>query len=251
MAETAGDPTPQLTIVPNRLLILGDSLAMGAAEVSNSDVVSFVSPAYPEMLRTLFPQLDIVSSCGVRYDTNVALKQIPQLLQTHRPAAVLLAVGGSDVDVDWRKTILSNGKRNRSRVSLEDYEKNLREIVRFVSRAGVKPILVECTSCDMAMRGAYFGKLSGVDVPAIIAAGGGQETNDARVSRYREALRRVAGELRIEFVAFPPALATEDPHIIYTEDGVHLSVAAHRHLAAAFAIAIRHAFELRDGTAVA
>jgi lysophospholipase L1-like esterase len=251
MEEDAGTVLSNQPVIPNRLLIVGDSLAMGAAEVSNSDVTSFITPAYPELLRALFPKLDIIEISGVRYDTNVARKQLPDLLQAHRPAVVLLAVGGSDVDPDWRKAILSNGKRSRSRVSLEDYEKNLRAIIALIKAAKATPILIEGTSSCVAMRGVYLGRLSGIDVSAMIAAGGGQKVNDDRVEHYRETVRRIAAELEVDIAPCPPALATEDPHSIYTADGVHLLPAAHRHLSAAYAAVIRRAFDLRDDSAVA
>ncbi len=251
MLPNGGDNPESPPIVPNRLLIMGDSLAMGAAEVSNLDITAYVSPAYPDLLRQLLPQLEIICIGGVRYDTNVAIKQLPELLQIHHPAVVLVAVGGSDVDLDWRKAILSNGKRSRSRVSLEDYQKNLRAIVALVKAAGARPILTESTSSHLAMRGDYYGKLSGLDVNAMIAEGGGQAANDVRVERYRVAVGHIASELGVDLIPCPPALATDDPHVIYTSDGVHLSVAAHRHLAATYAEVIRNAFPLREGSAVA
>jgi lysophospholipase L1-like esterase len=251
MAEVGGADFSHHQVVANRLLIVGDSLAMGAAEVSGNDVTRFVSPAYPDLLRQLLPQLDIVLTCGVRHDSNTVRKQLPELLQTHRPAVVLVAIGGSDADLDWRKAILSNGKHSRSRVSLADYEKNLRSIVAATKSAGARPILVEGTSSCMAMRGTYLSRLSGLDVNAMVAAGGGQEANDSRVEPYRQTVRRVAAELDVAAVACPSGLATEDPHVIFTEDGVHLSVVSHRLLAAAYADAIRRAFDLRNDSAVA
>jgi lysophospholipase L1-like esterase len=238
-------------VVANRLLIVGDSLAMGAAEVSGKEATRFISPAFPDLLRTLLPQLDIVLVCGVRFDTNTVRTQIASLLEAHRPAVVLVAVGGSDADLDWRKAILSNGKRSRSRVSVEDYEKNLRQIVATIKAAGVKPILVEGTSSNVDMRGEYLGRLSGLDVMSMMVAGGGQETLDRRVEPYRQTVRRIGAELNVDVAPAPAGLATEDPRIIFTEDGVHLSVVAHRMLGAAYADAIRRAFDLRDGAAVA
>ena len=250
MVEEGGNNLPSRSIVANRLLIVGDSLAMGAAEVSNADVVRFISPAFPDLLRTMLPQLDIVLSCGVRHDTDTARKHLPGLLETHRPAVVLFAVGGSDVDLDWRKAILSNGRRTRSRVSIGDYQNNLRGLVATTRAAGAKPILIEGTSSCLAIRGIYLGRLSGLDVNAMIAAGGGQETNDVRVEKYRETVRRVAAELDADLIPSPGVLASEDPDIIFTEDGVHLSVFAHRFLAAAYATGIRRALGLPADSAV-
>jgi lysophospholipase L1-like esterase len=238
-------------VVANRLLIIGDSLAMGAAEVSGNDVTQFISPAYPDLLRSLLPQLEIILTCGVRHDTETTRKQLSPLLETHRPAVVLIAVGGSDCDLDWRKAILSNGKRSRSRVKLEDYEKNLRAIVAAAKAAGTKPILIEGTSSCLEMRGIYLGRLSGLDVSSMIAAGGGQEANDVRVESYRQIVRRVGAELEVEVVPAPAGLLSEDPHAIFTEDGVHLGLLAHRLLAASYADAIRRAFDLRNDSAVA
>jgi lysophospholipase L1-like esterase len=232
-------------------LILGDSLAMGAAEVSNNDVTRFISPAYPDLLRTLLPQLDIVLNSGVRHDSSTAIAQLPALLETQSPAVVLVAIGGSDVDLDWRKAILSNGRRNRSRVSIADYEKNLRGIVAVITAAGAKPILIEGTSSCLEMRANYFRKLSGLDVAAMILAGGGQEVNDRRVEQYREIVRRVGAELQVDVAPSPSGLASENPNIIFTEDGVHLSVVAHRLLATTYADAIRRAFGFREDSAVA
>jgi lysophospholipase L1-like esterase len=249
MSQDAGEDIPP--IVANRLLIVGDSLAMGAAEVSNTDVTRFITPAFPDLLRTLLPQLEIIVTSGVRYDTDVAVKQLPDLLKLHRPAVVFAAVGGSDCDLDWRKAILSNGKRSRSRVSLENYEKNLRQIVALIRAAGAKPILAEGTSCSIEMRGIYYTRLSGIDVTAMTIAGGGQQTNDTRVEQYRQTVRRVAADLQVPLAPSPSPLATEDPHVIFTEDGVHLSVIAHRHLAATYADVLRRALDIHAGSAVA
>jgi lysophospholipase L1-like esterase len=251
MAEEGASNSANHPVVSNRLLIVGDSLAMGAAEVSGNEVTHFISPAYPDLLRQMLPQLDIVLTCGVRHDSSTVRGQLPGLLQTHRPAAVLVAIGGSDADLDWRKAILSNGKRTRSRVSLEDYEKNLRCIVAQAKDAGAKPILVEGTSSCVEMRGDYLSKLSGLDVKGMIVAGGGQETLDRRVEPYRQTLRRVAADLDANLVPVPTGLVSEDPHIIFTQDGVHLSAAAHRLLAAAFASVIRRTFDLPDDSAAA
>jgi hypothetical protein len=211
MAPQAGEHIFDHAVVANRLLIVGDSLAMGAAEVSNTDVTRFISPAFPDLLRTLLPQLEIILVSGVRYDTNVARKQLPELLKLHRPSVVLAAVGGSDCDLDWRKAILSHGKRSRSRVSLDDYEKNLRAIVEITRAAGARPILVEGTSSNIPMRGQYFTRISGLDVNAMVIAGGGQQSNDVRVENYRQVVRRVAASTATDLCLSPPGLASEDP----------------------------------------
>jgi len=83
-APLTGRPVPPGATV----LALGDSLTAGAGAEAGE--------AYPEVLASLTGWA--VVNAGVGGDTSAqALARLPALLETHRPALVLLGIGGNDL----------------------------------------------------------------------------------------------------------------------------------------------------------
>jgi lysophospholipase L1-like esterase len=215
---------------------------MGASEVQGNKAVSFVAPAYPDILRDALPTVDMVVDCGVSRITTTVCDRIDALLHTHRPAVVLVAVGGNDADCDWRRLVMSDGKIAHNRVKLETYESNLRKIVGQIASSGARAILTEPSNQCLAMRGPYLSRLSNRDVTAMIDAHGGQAECDRRLTGYRQAVARVAIDTGSELVSCAVDIADHDPQEILCEDGVHLSAIAHRHLATSYAASLSKMF---------
>ena len=214
-----------------KLLIMGDSISLGVAELRINEIVGYVQPAYTDILRKDLLDVEIVIDADIHRTTSATLGVVDGLLSSHRPNAVLLMLGGNDADVEWRRFVISDGRIARSRVKLETYAANLEALARRVRNAGGLPVLTDMPNHNLATRGPYLSMLSGKDVTGMIAAGGGQETSDAGLQLYRNAAARVAQDLNCPFVAYGENLRHYPLEKMSGVDGVHPSAMAHQLIA--------------------
>lgn len=111
-------PKPSALAAGSTVLALGDSLTSG--------VGAEAAAAYPAVLQEL-TGWQVVNG-GISGDTTAqALARLPDLLQTHQPALVIVGLGGNDF------------LRQMSASAAKD---NLREICRTASAAGAQVLLV-------------------------------------------------------------------------------------------------------------
>lgn len=215
-----------------KLLIVGDSISLGVAELRVSEIVGYVSPVYTDILRSEMPNVDIHVDADIHRTTGNALAIVDSLLEHHRPEVALIMLGGNDVDVEWRRFVISSGRIVRNRVPVETYAENLEAIARKTHAAGVWPVLTDMPNHFLAVRGPYLSALSGKDVAAMIAATGGQEHSDAGLQVYREAAAQVAGRVGCSFVDYGQTLHEQPLAAMSGTDGVHPSARAHQIIAA-------------------
>jgi lysophospholipase L1-like esterase len=217
------DDTPQL-----KLLILGDSISLGASEIRGSEVVSRVATSYVELLRDAFPQLKIIVDADTHRTTTLGVKAIDALLASHRPDVVLVLLGGNDGDIDWRRFVLSNGTVIRSRTTVETYEQNLRQLAGKILAAGATPMLADMPNQHLELRGPYISSLAGKDVCEMIERSGGQAVNDAERARYLHCAQRLADELSIPLARYGQEMDRHPGREMVGIDGAHPSDAGHR-----------------------
>src|ERR1700677_4592992 len=105
----------------SKLLIIGDSISLGVAEIRGNDVIDRVATSYVDLLRAALIGVEILVDADTHRTTSVACKNIDALLATHRPDVLLIMLGGNDGDIDWRRFVLSNGVVIRSRNTVEAY----------------------------------------------------------------------------------------------------------------------------------
>lgn len=218
-----------------RLLIVGDSITLGVAQLRGEQIDAYVDRCYLDILREKLPGLDIRMDAETHRTTTEALRLIDGLLRQHQPTMVLLMLGGNDVDVQWKRFVISQGRIVRSRVSLEHYTNNLQALVRKVLDFGATPILTDMPNHCLALRGPYLSKLSGKNVTAMIAAHGGQPVSDAGLVEYRLAAERIARAVDCPFVSYGTALSRQPPLTVSSLDGVHPNSQAHIIIAAELA----------------
>ncbi len=213
------------------LLIIGDSISLGVAELRINDIVGSVHPSYTELIADGLPGVRIHVDADIHRTTVNALPILEQLLLTHKPDAVLIMLGGNDADVEWRRFVISGGRIGRSRVKVETYEHNLETLAGKVKAAGAIPVLTDMPNHYLAVRGPYLSHLSGKDVTAMIAANGGQERSDVGLQHFRLAAARVAERMACPLVDYGQALHMQPPEQMCGPDGVHPSRQAHEIIA--------------------
>lgn len=223
---------PELLNLHQSLLVIGDSIALGAAEVRGSQVLEYVQPTCIDLLKAAMPSLEVTVDGEVSRTSASVRVEIDKLIERHQPKRALLMVGGSDADLDWRRFVVTNGEVARSRVPVEKYESNLRLICDKLIAAGATPILMDMPNHHFVLRGPYVSKLAGKDIMPMLERGGGQAESDRHLVLYRAAVSRVANDLGLQLVKFGKALEAYPAEAMLTHDGTHPSAAAHRVIAA-------------------
>lgn len=219
--------------MPQRLLILGDSISLGVAEVRGNDVVDRVQTSYVDVLRGALSEVDIVVDADIHRTTSVACKNIDTLLATHRPNVVLIMLGGNDGDIDWRRFVLSNGTIIRSRNTVAAYEHNLRQLAMKILAAGATPILTDMPNHHFELRGPYISRIAERDVTSMLERGGGQAASDAELVKYRQAAEKICADLSVALIRYGQAMEQHPPREMVGIDGAHPSAAGHRVIAEA------------------
>jgi lysophospholipase L1-like esterase len=213
------------------LLIIGDSIALGAAEVRGTQVVEYVQPTCIDLLKAAMPMLEVRIDAQVRRNSASVRQEIDKIIARHQPRRALLMIGGSDADMDWRRFVLTDGKVARSVVPVDRYENNLRLICRQLLSAGATPILMDMPNHHFVLRGPYISKIAGKDITPLLERGGGQAESDKHLVLYRAAVAGVAADLNLELVRFGEALDAHPPQSVLSADGAHPNAAGHRLIA--------------------
>ena len=160
------------------------------------------------LLEQRFPGKFDVYNRGLGGNTTaLALDRIQQDVTPQLPAIVFIEFGINDSYVyPWCQT---------PRTSLNDFRKNLEQIVRLVKTGGGEPYLI-------------------VNHPVTLRTDLHPQGNGESIGRnlqpYNQAIRRLAKAHRAACIDLPRLLkkSTSDPSALCSEDGVHLSPQGNR-----------------------
>ena len=104
--------------LPFKLSIMGDSIALGATEVFGTQIDGYATPGFVERLRWRQGTWTIQTDASVHRTTVQAIERLPALLREFRPDVVFFVIGGSDADIEWKRFIVSQGKRLQNNTPL-------------------------------------------------------------------------------------------------------------------------------------
>ena len=210
-----------------KLLIIGDSITLGVADMRGADVVAYVDRTYVDILRERFPHLTLMVDADLHRSTIGGLRSLRPLLEAHRPQITLLMLGGNDADPDWKRFVVSNGRVARSRIEISRYIDNLRSMAEMVESTGGIPILTDMPNQYLARRSRVLSELAGRDLAPLIEAGGGEKLCNEVLEKYREAAAALAARLGVPFAPYGHSLARHPLDQVVGPDGVHPSRLAH------------------------
>ena len=216
---------------PRSLLIVGDSIALGATDVFGTEIRQTATPTFAELLRQRLEGWTIDVDASVHRTSTQTVACLPQLMAAHRPDLVLLVVGGSDVDLDWKRFIVSRGKRVQNITKLDKFEQSLRRLIGIANEWGAYGILSDLPSHDLAKRGKWLSEQTGQDVLPWIEAAGGQAESDRHHDRYSRVIEHVAHDTRADVARWAAAIAAMPAQDRFGPDATHPSTAAHRVIA--------------------
>lgn len=233
------------------MLIVGDSIALGATQIDGTSVVARVERCFVDAISIAISPRPIVVDARPMRTTRTVAQELAVLLHTHRPATLFLCTGANDADIDWRRFMVSEGAVVRSRTPLDQFLRSLRDIAALCSAAGVELILSDVMSSRLESRLPYLNRLVGRDIRAWAEAAGGQASCDEVVLRYREAMSSLASELSLRVAPFGSALEGPGFAALLAPDGTHPNQAGHDALAHALAPALVQAMPRRLGEVIA
>lgn len=214
-----------------RLLIIGDSIALGITELRGRDIVSTTHPTCVDYLRDFFRESEIIVNAEVHRKTGDVLATLPLLFEINKPHRVLLELGGNDADIDWKRFIASRGRVVRTQVSVDKMRGNLLKVVEIARQYGVEPLLTLFSSHCLAIRGEYLSRFTGLPISDWLSQNGGELTSDRMTQQYWHMIQDVASCQNVRLVPYGQALKSENPSQVLAVDGTHPSAAGHRIIA--------------------
>lgn len=224
-----------------RMLVVGDSVAAGATEVSSSEVIRVIRPTYVDLLQERLPKWAISLDAVPHRRTADLVPVIDSLLEQHRPHLVLIATGSNDADLDWRRFVIRKGLDVRSRTPLAAFMKATSAVVDAVHRFGAAAILTDVLGISLSLRRPALERAVEQDLGPILEAAGGQPRADAIAAEYRAALADYCKQSEIPLASYGLAVWETDHSQVIAEDGTHPSAAGHRVIAEAVSPVILHA----------
>lgn len=229
---------------PIRLLIIGDSVSLGAATIQRNQITEYVTPSFVDRLRETFPQLEIRIEAAVHRTTVEASNLIAGSLATHRPNLALIMVGCNDADLDWKRFFISGGSIARNRVPVARYSANLRRIVNACIAAGTEAILSDIPSSDLKARAATLPPMGGQDAASYIESHGGQPEAERFRAEYNQAVASIAAEFGLSVADYGKKMDTRPSSAFVGADSTHPNAAAHHLIADVLFSLLIHRFGL-------
>lgn len=218
------------TLGARRILLVGDSVLAGALVVDGPRIVKEVGTCVVDILRSKLPGFEFhVDAIPLRRVSDL-LPALPALLDRVRPEVLVLALGGNDADIDWRRFIVSGGERVRSNTPLDRYIGTLGSLFEIAASQGVRTVLVEVIGSQMRPRAGHLSQIASMDLGPIIERSGGQPRVDGIVRTYREQAAKVA---LAHGVVVAPVGSLMDTHgeRAVGPDGTHLNDHGHQVMA--------------------
>lgn len=202
---------------PLRIVTLGDSITKGSRPGVGVHQ-TFASLLQAELRKT-DPKIEVINVGIGGERTDQALLRLKTGVVAKKPAIVTIMYGTNDSYVD-------RGKSD-SRITVEQYRDNLRNIVRELRGAGVQPIL---------MTEPRWGDKA--------AKNGAGEHPNLRLERYVDACREVARETQtplVDHFAHWTAAAAKGTDVgAWTTDQCHPNVEGHQVLTQTILPVLRH-----------
>lgn len=213
------------------LLVIGDSTSLGAAVIEGDRVVETISPHYVDLLRRHFPAWRIEVDAAPLRRTRDAAAVVAAALERARPTILLLATGSNDVDIDWRRFVISGGAVVRSRTPDREYAESLRAIARAAAARDAALVVTDALPTWLDLRLPFLDRAAGRDVGALVRLAGGQARADEIASAHQARTAELAAEIGAPLVHWGAAMLRHDPRRMIGPDGTHPSAAAHEVLA--------------------
>ena len=214
-----------------RVLLFGDSISLGAAEIRVPDIVATVDESYVDHLTAAAPEYTFIVDAKIQRSMAHAIADLPAALEAVRPDIVLLILGGNDADMNWRRFIMTSGRAARSNVQPVEFGNNLAAMVDLVRQHGPLPIITDVAYHDLTTRGTYLSNLLNLDVTAMLLAHNIHERSDRELPLFWDQIERVAQTKQVPLVRFGRRLYDARPQRVMGVDGMHPNAFAHRLIA--------------------
>lgn len=144
--------------------------------------------------------------CSISGATSAMILQSAYMMQKEMPDIVSIMIGANDTK--------GFGSENLNCVSIDEYERNLTEMIRWSVQSGAKTVLLGITPIVKERYENHF-KPQGIF------------GSNRVVERYNEVLKKLALTYNIKFLDNDWIKEREDICELFEPDGIHLSVKGH------------------------
>lgn len=223
-----------------RLLIIGDSIALGITCISSDEKQTVTTHRrFVDQLREKLPGWEIEVDAAPGRTSVQATLLLPALIRQHQPHAVMIFLGGSDADINWKRFILTGGKSIRHNTRLDRFESNLRQLVREVQQAGACAILSDLPTQNLAERGRQLSASTGHDVTQMLQSANGEDENTQRHRLYAQPIEKVAVDTGSVVLRWTDSIAALPMEQRFGADAIHPGDAAYDIIADSLANLLR------------
>ena len=197
-----------------RIVALGDSTTNCVKKAGVTEATAWRTLLAADLAKRLKRPVEAINA-GVDADVApLALKRLERDVLARKPDWVVVMLGTNDAGF-FRPP---NGVADTPRVSLEEFEKTMREIIQQVRKAGAGVVL--CTSVPMS---GHYGLR---DLPAYQ-----QNGLNYLVKQYAEVTRRLARELGLPLAEVHEAFEKHAQRDAFIPDGIHPNAEGQRLIA--------------------
>ncbi|HUT33594.1 MAG TPA: GDSL-type esterase/lipase family protein [Planctomycetota bacterium] len=194
-----------------KIVALGDSTTNCVRKAGVTEETAWRSLLAADLAKRLERPVE-VANAGVDADiAPLVLKRLERDVLARKPDWVVVMLGTNDAGF-FRPP---NGVADTPRVSVEEFEKAMREIVQRIRKAGAGVVL--CTSVPMS---GHYGLR---DLPAYK-----QNGLNYLVKQYAEVTRRLARELGLPLAEVHEAFEKHPERDALIPDGIHPNAAGQR-----------------------
>lgn len=220
-------------ITPPSLAVFGDSVLKGVVFDPVANRHAIIEASVPAVLaRETGRRVDNQSKFGITSDKALVRLEsyLKKLDGSTRPDEILIEIGGNDSNYRWDEIASSPHDEHDAYVSLSDYEKNIRAMIRDIREAGIAPLVMSLPPIDGER---YYDFLSRtLDGASLLTWLGDVRTIYRHQEMYSLTLSRIALEEGVPFLDVrSPLLALHSLRPFMCEDGLHYTEAGQALLA--------------------
>lgn len=206
------------------MCVWGDSIAKGIVfDESRGRYAVYKDNCLNKLSREYNLQISNYSVMG-QTSVNGLMRMRPEDLKSGQIAVV--EYGGNDCDLDWKEVSAHPERRQQGKVPLEQFTKNITEMIRRLRDAGMKPLLV---TPPPLVSERYFQWVSkGLNPENILAYLGEVDEIYAWQKRYADRVSEIAENMRVDVLDVRGKMLQSDNYAdLMCVDGIHPNQKGH------------------------
>lgn len=216
------------------IIVLGDSISKGVF-LENKNIKKIDKSAIELLNKQYGIEIKNRSVFGQTlkraYDKGL-VDSLVQDFENDKKNIVVIALGGNDADYDWKDVALTPKEKHLPKTPLEEFEKLLKNVVKFFQQNGAEVIINSIFPMDSKRYfDAVISKIA--DSNKVLEFLDNDLTNLSRHQEvFNNAVRNVVAETGCKFIDYRSPLLVQNDFLSYfCDDGIHPNQKGHEFIA--------------------